>query len=273
MPRKAKTFFAFARCLRGHDVTLFESTPPPAFTLIELLVVIAVISLLAALLLPALARAKAQGRSAACKSHLHQLGLAQSMYLQDYGVYPWYLQNVDSATVLGWMQSLEKYYPLNWTNRSYHCPGYTGSITGTWPRTSVPCIGSYAYNGYGSASGGIENGAPESYRELGLGRILGGMPPEPVCRESEVLVPADTFSIGESRLPSGTQLQNDILTIGLVNLFGLPPNVIALRHGNTFNQLCCDGHVEGIKPLVLFDPRQTGFRWNIDHQPHPETWP
>jgi prepilin-type processing-associated H-X9-DG protein len=55
-----------------------------SFTLIELLVVIGVISLLAALLLPALGRGKAVGRSIVCRSNLHQLGLAWAMYPQDY---------------------------------------------------------------------------------------------------------------------------------------------------------------------------------------------
>jgi prepilin-type N-terminal cleavage/methylation domain-containing protein/prepilin-type processing-associated H-X9-DG protein len=158
-----------------------------AFTLIELLVVIAIIAILAAMLLPTLARAKEAGKRIACLNNLRQLSLAAQMYVgENQGTYP-----PRSGTD-------------RWPDRFYDSYGKSLKLL-LCPSeiTNTP------YSNGGSNSNNVADAAPRSYLINGwndyfkdalsaddFGNYMAGTYPTGL-KENAIVHPSDTIVLGE----------------------------------------------------------------------------
>ena len=233
-----------------------------AFTLIELLVVIAIIGILAAMLLPALSRAKQRAQQIQCVGNLHQLGLGIQNFATDNHGYPSCIAGTNSANPGLWMRQLEcggfdisKPETNFITEGVWHCPAARWRLN--LPDGVMPI--SYGYNAYGDARVGNHTNA------LGLhGQFISSSQLYAPVPEAQVVCPSEMMAIGDSF--SGGIFFGRCLDLQHWEKIGFAFE----RHQGRVNVAFCDGHVES--PSLGFVFTNTSdvalVLWNRDHQPH-----
>jgi prepilin-type N-terminal cleavage/methylation domain-containing protein/prepilin-type processing-associated H-X9-DG protein len=235
------------------------------FTLIELLVVIAIIAILAALLLPALSRAKEQGRTAQCTSNTRQIMLGIMLYVADHGTYPSTTDETADEFLPSWFPKIRPYLG-DYTNSisALRCPSFklqkpkTGGVS-TDPGTA------YGYN-----TGGGLHGLTPIHVE--------GRTPLPGIKETMVKAPARMLAVADSyiaerqpaKILSGLPELQYIQISARMKWPGFPREQQATnaRHQGRCQLVFCDGHVERMKHTTLYsDDAETGRIWNREHEP------
>ena len=142
------------------------------FTLIELLVVIAIIAILAAILFPVFARARAKARQASCNSNVKQCMLAVLMYAHDYdGGFPCRTENGAG----GFVYSMQKIQPYIKNAELVNCP----EARGGWSANKQPmynvCWDTWG-SGYTGTDGTFTKPAETVFLQEGWSCAPGGTP-------------------------------------------------------------------------------------------------
>ncbi len=219
------------------------------FTLIELLVVIAIIAILAAILFPVFAQARAKARSISCLSNVKQMGLAFNMYVQDYD------ETTPNGRGGGWewwtelMPYIKNIDVLYCPDRNDGGPYVQGS--GVNGRSSGPYqLRRYVGYGYNWGPIGWRGGGLMQAQQIDPASLA--LPPTrthiPGVSLAGIAEPAGTFAFGDT-------YDTPRMTLGIgfaADTWGGTKNS-ALRHqGGMFNYAFVDGHAKAVKVKAGF---------------------
>lgn len=225
-----------------------------AFTLIELLVVIAIIAILAAMLLPALARAKVAAQKTTCMNKLRQWGLAQTMYAEDNNdsipresaiaggsTLEFWANVASSSSADVWYNALPQLinqHPASYFNPNHKADFYDANSLFHCPTALL------------NNNAGVVQTGPYIYFSIAMNsKLISGSTTTGSAtsiKVSTVRQPSSTVFFLENRLPNETMVDPQQATTDL----GQPSSYASrfvTRHGGMGNLAFVDGHAVGFK--------------------------